>query len=181
MRRLAGAILVLGLCVGAAPPRTDVCTRVLLRALSFDRNLERRVGDEAVLLVAYNSRDEASMRALQLSQAERARLLGTRLGGADLRIHEVDLRTMEEWATVVDETRPDAVMLLPGTGAWTSAIADSAPGNYVTLGHGHDTSGVAISVSLGADDRPSITVDRSLAAQFGMDLSSQLLRLAVVR
>jgi hypothetical protein len=82
----------------------------------------------------------------------------------------------------VAEYHPDAVVLLPGTGPWIPTIADDAVrSGFFTLGHGIDFEGLAISVSLGVDGRPVVTVDRSAAKACGMDLSSQLLRLAVVR
>lgn len=182
MRRLLPLVVAVLCCLAAAPPRADVCMRVLLRAASFDRNLSDRVGTEATLLIAYNSRDTESMETLRSNQAERARLSGIRLGGADLKIVEVDLRHMTSWAEQVQTHQPDAVLLLPGTDSWIPAIAaDAARSGYFTMGHGHETSGVAISVSLGADARPVVTVDRSAAEATGMDLSSQLLRLAVLR
>ncbi len=182
MKRRFLLMVAAPLCVAAAPPRSDVCMRVLLRAASFDRNLAARVGAEATLLIAYNSRDAESMETLRSNQAERARLSGIRLGGADLEIVEVDLRTMVSWQEEIDTHHPDAVLLLPGTDSWIPAIADDAVlSGYFTLGHGHQPVGVAISVSLGADARPVVTVDRGVAEASGMDLSSQLLRLAVVR
>lgn len=169
-------------CSASTPPRADVCMRVLLRAVSFDRNLAERVGSDATLLVAYNSRDAESMTTLMSNQAERARLAGFRLAGVELRIVEVDLRSMSSWDDVVAEHRPDAVLLLPGTAEWAPAIVADAPvSGFITLGHSHDTEGVAISVSLGSDGRPNVRVDRSAAESIGMDLSSQLLALADVR
>ncbi len=182
MKRLFPLVVAVVLCLAGAPPRADVCMRVLLRAASFDRNLSDRVGAEATLLIAYNSRDAESMETLRSNQAERARLSGMRLGGADLKIVEVDLRTMVSWDEEIESHHPDAVLVLPGTDSWIPAIAeDAVRSGYFTLGHGHEPHGVAISVSLGADARPVVTVDRGVAEATGMDLSSQLLRLAVVR
>lgn len=182
MTRTIPLLLAAVLCLAAAPPNADVCMRVLLRAASFDRNLTNRVGAEATLLIAYNSRDSESMETLRSNQEERARISGIRMGGADLEIVEVDLRTMTSWEEQVDRHQPDAVLVLPGTEDWIPAIAaEAVSSGYFTLGHGHNLHGVAISVSLGADARPVVTVDRSVAEATGMDLSSQLLRLAVVR
>ena len=182
MRRI---LLLLGtalLCSAANVERTDVCLRVLLRALSFDRNLSERVGNEATLLIVYNSRDSESVSTLEMNRAERARLAGYRLGGVDLRIVDVDLRLMTAWPDVVQEHNPDAVLLLPGTDAWSESIAtDASSSGFVVLGHGYSADGMAISVSLGEDGRPVVLVDRAVAVDVGMDLSSQLLRLAVLR
>ena len=134
-------VLTALLCTAATPVNSDVCIRVLLRALSFDRNLEQRVGHEAVLMVAYNSRDAHSMEALDVSRAERARLADTRLGGAVIRIVEVDLRAMDDWSLVVIEHDPDAVILLPGTQPWTESIAWMPDARYITLGQGWDAEG----------------------------------------
>jgi hypothetical protein len=172
--------VVIGLSMGIAslaaqevPVPVRVQVPLLLRIMTFDRNLAQRRTGDLVVAVLYQSRNRTSMTIAE----EVTRLLGSTPGteavGIDLD-HVTDLRA------ALAESRGRVLYVSPLRDVEISGIVGVSREAGVTTVTGvprYVDEGIAIGLDLKAE-RPEIVVNLEGARAEGADFTAQLLKLA---
>jgi hypothetical protein len=153
---------------------------LLLKILSFDRNLESRAGGEIVIGVMHQTRFRRSLEARRAF--EQALALGGRAEVKNIPVRAVPLCADDgsDWAARARNEAVDAVYLAPMRAMDLRGILSECRAQRWITCTGvpeYVDAGCAIGVGL-QDDRAQVLVNRSSAGAEGMDLSSQLLKLA---
>lgn len=151
------------------------------KALTFDRNLETRCGEELVICILFQGRYRASHDAMkEVYKATRDAEID-RVKGLPLRLVNVDLED-KNWAQKVAEQSADVVYLMPVRSIEISDVKKYARERHL-LTLCADPSNLADGITLGLrlnDNRPKFVINLSESRSEGADFSSQLLGLAEV-
>ena len=149
--------------------------------MSFDRLFEDRAEDGIVVGVLYQSRYRPSARVREdLEQMDEDGVLN--LAGRKVRLVPIEFTTARELERRLVETEADVLYIAPLRGAAMQELtALSDEYDVCTLTGVPDYVRLGIAVGLGLrGERPEILVNLGSSRDQGMDLSSQLLRIATV-
>jgi len=180
-RRLGWRTLTLAIGLAAAvhpltaqevPVPVRVQVPLMLRIMSFDRNLAQRPGD-LVVGVLYQSRNRTSLAIAE----EITRLLGSHRSTEAVGI---DLDKVTDLPAVLGQSRARVLYVAPLRGVEISEIVRVSREAGVTTITGvprYVNEGIAIGIDLKAE-RPEIVVNLEGARAEGADFTAQLLKLA---
>lgn len=183
-RTLAIALLWVSLGAQAASAkRHEVAIALHLKVLSYDRNLKARGGDKLVVGVMYKtgvSRSEKAMRQIVASLVRTSKK--TTVQGLKVTVVRVPYDSDATLLDRIDKSGATAIILSPGLESWATAITRITNGRRVpTLSFSREFALRGASVSVVAKGRtPAIVVNLKASRTAGMQLSSQVLRLAEV-
>lgn len=154
---------------------------ILVKAISFDLDLEDRVGDALVVAVVYKPGDAASQSVAASWARAFSQLGGLRVKKAPVRAIEVpfDAAAIDE---VVQKQGVDVLLAADGLDAELEAIARIAqPRKLITVGakRAYVERGLVLGVFL-EDEKPRIVVNLTAARAGGFRFSSAMLRLATL-
>lgn len=158
------------------PP--PLALRVLLRVLTYDKNLSSHGQGDFVVLIAHERGQEA---ALAEATAAASSMKGMLLAKRPLRFAEVELRDASTLAEAAARASADALLLLPGlsrSGEDAAASVAKSTGCY-TLSL--DPRLVERSFALGVsyrDGRPQIVLNIAAAKRANADFDISILKLA---
>jgi hypothetical protein len=155
------------------PVPVRVQVPLLLRIMSFDRNLAQRRTGDLVIAVLYQSRNRTSMAIAEEVTRTLGSLAGTEAVGIDLD-NVVDLRAARA------QSRGLVLYVSPLRGVEISRIVGVSREAGVTTVTGvprYVEEGIAIGLDLKAE-RPEIVVNLAGARAEGADFTAQLLKLA---
>ncbi len=152
------------------------------RILGFDRALGERTGDGLVVGVVYQGRNRVSSTA-RGDLLDAARDGSGRILTSDrVRLVSIDLTSISELRREVSEEAVDLLYITPLRAQDASEIADMARGSGVpTLTGVREYMEEGVCLGLGVrGGRPEILVNLDVCRAVGMDLNSELLKLATV-
>lgn len=155
------------------PVPVRVQVPLLLRIMSFDRNLAQRRAGDLVVAVLYQSRNRTSMAIAE----EVTRLLGSLPGTEAVGI---DLDKVTDLRAALTDSRGRVLYVSPLRGVEISGIVGASRQAGVTTVTGvprYVDEGIAIGLDLKAE-RPEIVVNLEGARAEGADFTAQLLKLA---
>jgi hypothetical protein len=155
------------------PVPVRVQVPLLLRILSFDRNLARRRAGDLVVAVLYQSRNRSSLAIAE----EVTRLLGSLSGTEAVGI---DLDKVTDLRAALAQSGGQVLYVSPLRGVEISGIVRVSRGAGVTTVTGvprYVEEGISIGLDLKAE-RPEIVVNLEGARAEGADFTAQLLKLA---
>lgn len=180
---LLGA-LVCALTAGAdsmAVPADRQIT-LLLKVLTYDRQLEAKAGDELVIGVVSVPTDPESAKASQQVQKTLHGFLGKTVKKLGLQFFVHDYDTPEKLEDWVKRRKIDVVYLAPGNAGNVDAIVAVTRRLKVTTATGvpgYVERGVAVGIGE-RQSKPQILINLASARQEGSDFDSSLLRIATV-
>ncbi len=182
----SGAILLAAMlfswAVAADEPMVPVEHQVpiFLKILTFDRNLQARVGDEIVFLVVFQKQFRQSLLVKQAWERRTSDLPVKTVEGISFRSVYFDLTGNIDLATVIAEQKPDIIYVAPLRAYDASSIFQLSRRNKILTMSGvqeHIQGGAAVGLELRAS-APRIMINLDAARAEGADFSSQLLKLA---
>ena len=175
-------VLLAGLAAAApslaaqeVPVPVRIQAPLLLRIMSFDRNLPQRISGDLVVAVLYQGRNRTSLRIAEEISLAIGSLTGAEAVG-------IDLDTTTDLAAVLAQSKARVLYVCPLRGANIAGIVDVVRAAGVTTVTGvprYVNEGIAIGLDLRAD-RPEIVVNLESARAEGADFTAQLLKLARV-
>ena len=156
----------------------DIQVPILMKIISFDRNLSARAGDEIVVGVLYQHGLRASTLAKEQFLDEAAQL--PVIGGLRIRVVEIRIDGEQDLRSVIRGSGARVLYVTPVRSISMGVITGISRELGITTMTGVPefvNSGIAVGVGL-KGERPSIVINLSAAREEGADFSSQLLRLA---
>jgi len=182
-------VLALGLGVvgglapraAAAPPSVspDVRAKLLLKVLSYDRQLAQRSGGRLVLAVITDPAAPAAVRKDTARMADALRAAAERFKVAKMRAEVVTVELGPDLAQVLQARGATVVYAVPGTTqapvVAAAALARHAP--TLTTGREAVVAGMAVGI-FDKGGRPGILINLPVAKALGMKLDAKLLRFA---
>ncbi len=177
------AIFVLGVSLCPAqemPVSTDLQYQFLLKILTFDRNLETRIGDEIVLGVLYQSLfrlSEITKRSL-VSSIEKSPI--KTLADIPIRYVNIDLNEENNLAEVISRENVDILYITPLRAFDLKSITELSQSSKIMTFTGvpeYSEDGIGISIGVKGNN-PQIIINLNAAQLEGCDFSSKLLNLA---
>lgn len=188
-RAIISVALLCGAAVSASPASAqemvapmDLQIATMEKILEFDRKYHERVGDEIVVAILYQSRFRSSANALRDFQREIGARKLEEVRDLPLRVLPVEYSSVANLGRVIDEEEVDFLYLTPLRSVSLTSIIDiSRASDTPTLTGVPDyvEEGVAVGVTV-QGQRLRILVNLAGAREEGMDLSSELLKLATV-
>lgn len=154
---------------------------LLLKILTFDRNLKSRVGAELVLGVVYQGKYKASEQAKNLFIRQLQQSAINRVEGIPIRPTTIDLDQSDLGAFITAE-KVDLLYILPLRAYDLAQISQTSSSYKVLTLTGvpaYVEAGMAVGIGV-KGDRPQIIINLSAAKKAGADFSSQILKLAKV-
>jgi len=170
---LGAAAAVPALTAQEVPVPVRVQVPILLRIMTFDRNLPQRSSGDLVVAVLYQSRNRT---ALAIAE-EVSRAIGSVAGAEAVGI---DLDNISDLRAVLAQSRARVLYVSPLRGVDIGPIVQASRAAGITTVTGvprYVDEGVAIGLDLKAD-RPEILVNLAAARAEGADFTAQLLKLA---
>jgi hypothetical protein len=155
------------------PVPVRVQVPLLLRILSFDRNLARRRAGDLVVAVLYQSRNRSSLAIAEEVTVLLGSLSGTEAVG-------IDLDKVTDLRAALAQSGGQVLYVSPLRGVEISGIVRVSRGAGVTTVTGvprYVEEGISIGLDLKAE-RPEIVVNLEGARAEGADFTAQLLKLA---
>lgn len=188
---LAIALLLWAASVGVGPARAeeveevnpDLAAQLFLKILSYDRNLISRSGGRLVLAIVYRPDSTESERIRDAMQAAFEERIGkSTIQGRSLSVMLVpfEARTLTRRLQAVGATMLYVTPGLDDQGGAVGAAAQVLRAPTLTGRRSLLDSGLAIAVVTN-ENRPGIVINLPVAKSLGMDLDSNLLRLAEVK
>jgi hypothetical protein len=154
---------------------------LLLKVLSYDRNLKQRAGDQLIIAVCYQKKYERSVKVKE-------ELLGViesssvdRIGDIPLRFGSIDIGE-EDLAKAISRDSVDVLYIAPLRDVAIQTITAVSRARKATTLTGvpdYVESGLAVSIGI-KGEKPQIIINLPAAEAEGADFSSQLLKLAKV-
>lgn len=154
---------------------------ILLKALTYDRNLKEKAGGEILMAVCYHQEQERSVEAKdQLLEAIKASPVDS-IEDIPLRFTSVNMQK-DDLAAVITRYGVDVLYVTPlSTAAVESITTVSREKKTTTVTGVPDFVKSGVSVAIGIEgDKPQIIINLPAAKAEGADFSSQLLKLAKI-
>lgn len=177
------AIFVLGVSLCPAqemPVSTDLQYQFLLKILTFDRNLETRIGDEIVIGILYQSifrLSEITKNSLVIS-IEKSPI--KTLEDIPIRYVNIDLNEENNLAEVISRENVDILYITPLRAFNLKSITELSQSSKIMTFTGvpeYTEDGIGISIGVKGNN-PQIIINLNAAQLEGCDFSSKLLNLA---
>lgn len=183
-----GAMLVMSLLstspLGAQEMALPVETQWSLfdRILAFDRNFPERSGDALVVGILHQRRHRPSLNAMNEVLAAAENVTTRLLGAEDIRLVPMEFTTLNEMDRFLEREGIDVLYLAPLRSTDLTAISEHATqARVITLTGIREYVELGVAVGLGIrGGRPEIVINLPVCRDQGMDLSSELLKLATV-
>ena len=183
----AGLLLVVSASVVVPVPYTaaqdvpsDLEAVILLRALSYDRNLQRRSGADLTVGVVYDSEQLASRDCKARMSSAFIANASEKVQDLPVRVTEIKFQSADQLASEADSKGIDVLYICSGLVDHANEItAISRANGLVTLGGSEELvkSGLAIGVAP-KGETAKILVNVKAARAEGADLDSRLLMMA---
>jgi hypothetical protein len=167
---------------GEAPIPFDLQAKLLLKVLTFDRNLENRADSTVVVGIVYTMESEDSQRARAEFSKALEKYTGKKVKGHPL--SQVSLR-FSSWSDLAAKVKSHNVSVLyvtPGDSFYLKGVIKASRADSVLTTTGitkYVEQGISIGIGL-KENNPQIIINLSSAKAEGCDFSSQLLKLAKV-
>jgi hypothetical protein len=164
------------------PVPLDLQAKLLLKILTFDRNLEKRADSAVVVGIVYNPEDTDSKKVKSEFSKALGKYSDKKVKG--LPVSQIGLK-YSSWANLLNNIRSYNVSVLyvtSGNSDNLEEILKASRADSVLTVTGvlkYVEEGVSIGIGL-KENKPQIMVNLSSAEAEGTDFSSQLLRLAKV-
>lgn len=157
----------------------DLQFTLLVKALTFDRNLRTRVGSELVIGVVYQSGFKASRQVKdEFLAAAKASPIRT-VDGTPIGVVPLELQDRASLVAEITKRQVDILYIAPLRAVDVGQLTGSQLPLSMTGVPEYVRSGAAIGVDIKAG-KPSILVNLPASRAAGADFSSQLLKLAQV-
>jgi hypothetical protein len=172
---------------GAPPPEemetpVDIQVPLLLKILTFDRNLKERVGDEIVLGIVYQERFRKSLNIKNRIEHYLKGLSINYVAEVPFLYISIPLRSLPELKTTLEKKKVDILYITPLRAVSLESLASISRSLGLTSLTGvprYCESGISISIG-SKGGNPLIIVNLTAAQSEGADFSSRLLKLAKV-
>ncbi len=177
------AIFILGVSLCPAQEMlvpTDLQYEFLLKILTYDRNLETRIGDEIVIGILYQSKfrlSEITKNSL-VSSIKKSPI--TSLDNIPIRYVNIDLNEENDFAEVISRENVDILYIAPLRAFNLKSITELSRSNKIITFSGvpeYTEEGIGISIGT-KGDKPQIIINLDATHLEGSDFSSKLLNLA---
>jgi len=177
------AIFVFGVSLCPAqemPVSTDLQYQFLLKILTFDRNLETRIGDEIVIGILYQSKfrlSEITKNSL-VSSIEKSSI--KTLEDIPIRYVNIDLNRENNLAGVLSGENVDILYIAPLRAFNLKPIIELSQSNKILTFTGvpeYTEDGIGIGIGIKGNN-PQIIINLNSSQLEGCDFSSKLLNLA---
>ena len=178
---LISVLLVGGMAYAESLP-ADRLAKILLKSLTYDRNLKLRSEGGVRIGVVSLASDAGSAGAGAALLKEIQRFQGKKVKGLPLSVEGLEVQEASEVFRAVDEKKLNVLFLTPGCDPLLSKVVGLAKVKKVLIFSGDAKlakAGAAIGISQ-QDGKPKITVNLSAAKEQGADLDDKLLKLAEV-
>ena len=181
-------VIILTILYTAVPWAQDMPVPVklqfslLLKILTFDRNLKERVGDEITIGIIYQKRFRRSLKVKEELVTVMNESSIKKIEGIPFRCVSIDISRETDLAKAVSKNEIDILYITPLRALGIEAITSiSRVEKIVTLTGvpGYVTSGLAVGIGI-KSEKPLIIINLTAAKAEGADFSSQLLKLARV-
>lgn len=153
---------------------------ILLKTLTFDRNLNARSGENLVLGVLYQSTFRQSLDVKDELLAAAKELPTRSVAGLSIRLVEIDLAKTDDLEREISETGVNTMYVTPLRSVAMKTITAATRNKKVLTLTGvpqYVEAGLSIGVGI-RGDRPSLIINLKASRAEGADLDSQLLELA---
>jgi hypothetical protein len=160
----------------------DVHIPIFLKALSFDRNLNKRVGDEIVMGIVFQAKFRKSLNAKNQVEKFLGQLKGNKIGDIPFRFIPVSLDDFESLKTILLKEKVTVLYITPLRAVNIQELVSICRSLHITSLTGvpeYCKEGVAVSVG-SRGGSPVIIINKDAAEIEGADFSSQLLKLATI-
>jgi hypothetical protein len=155
---------------------------LFLRILTFDRNLEARVGDEIVIAIVYQEKFKRSLNV----KDELVRVMDEspikKIEDIPIRYVPIDIRDKTDLAKVVSKNKADILYITPLRTIQTETITAVSRDKKITTLTGvpdYVESGLAVGIGI-KGEKPLIIVNLKGAKAEGVNFDSELLKLAKI-
>ncbi|MCK4384798.1 MAG: YfiR family protein [candidate division Zixibacteria bacterium] len=162
------------------PPRVQI--PILLKVLTYNRNFEKKVGDELVIGILYDSKDDDSKKVKQEVSEILDSLSAMTVKGVPFFYVEVEYNSEDSLRNLVKSNKIDVLYIAPG-GIWSlkSIVQISQKYEIPTMTGITDYVKKGISVGIGLkENKPEIWVNLDSAKAEGSNFSANLLKLCKV-
>lgn len=160
---------------------TEIQFPLLLKTLTFDRNLKSRVGDEIVIGLVYQSKFKASLNAKeQLTKVAKESSISS-IEGIPIRLVAIDLEEAGLESSL-SKKEVDILYVAPLRALEIKAITEVSRAKQITTLTGvprYVEKGLAVGIGT-KEEKPEIIINLPAAKAEGADFSSQLLKLAKI-
>jgi hypothetical protein len=155
---------------------------LLLKILSYDRNLSERAGTDLVIGVVYQSRYRPSQAVQeQLHAAENTSSI-RQIQGHTVRLIPIDLTNLDQLEQTIRQKQVNVLYVTPLRSVDIRQLAALCQRNHIgSLTGMPEYLGQGLAVGIGIkENRPDILINLEAARSMGLDLSAQLLRLVTI-
>jgi hypothetical protein len=164
------------------PVPLDIQIPLLMRVLSADRRLRERIGTELILAVVYQRTYRESRQAMVELVEVIQRMALTPVPGLPVSIVEIPLEDVDDIRAELSRQKADLCYLAPLRAVDLDGLISAANDSRAVTCTGvpaYVERGVTVGIST-KGDHPQILVNLSAAKAGGVDLPSQVLKLAQV-
>ena len=162
----------------------EIQVPLFMKVLTFDRNLEERVGDEIVIAIVYQEKFRKSLNIMLQLENYLNNWEIKRVAGIPFRYISIvlDSYSLPEFKAALEKEHVDVIYITPLRAVTVeSLVAVSRPLGITSLSgvSAYCREGIAVSISTKGGS-PVIVINRSVAISEGADFSSRLLKLAEI-
>jgi hypothetical protein len=164
------------------PVPVKIQVPILVKILSFDRNLKTRVGNEIVIGVLFQNKFRTSVNIKDQVLSEFKNQLYDEIEGVALRLVSVNIEDQSDLQKNLSENKVDIIYLTPLRNFDIHIITSIAQNMQILTVTGvpdYNESGISVGFGTKAE-KPLILVNLKSAKAEGVDFDSQLLKLAKV-
>lgn len=155
---------------------------LLLKVLTYDRNLEAKSGKELALGIIYDPADRDSARATEEIGSTLFKFAGKTVKGLPLKYYTIEYTSPAEMERFIRQKRISVLYVAPGNSRNIAELVKVSQGLSLTTTTGvpdYVRKGIAVGIGL-VQDRPQILINLSSAKAEGSDFDASLLRLATI-
>ncbi len=176
-------IATIGVCAAqdVAIP-VDVHLPILIKILTFDRNLAPKVHGDFIIGIVFQERFRTSANVASDVRAAVAHLPANILGGFPIQAVPIDLDSTPDLTAVVTQQHVNALYVAPLRGASLGSIIHAGEAAQISTLTGvprYVEEGLAVGID-SKGDRPQIVVNVAASRSEGADFTAQMLKLARV-
>lgn len=155
---------------------------LLLKVLTYDRNLEAKSGRELALGIVYDPADRDSARATDEIGSTLFKFAGKTVRGLPIKYYTIEYTSPTELERFIKQKRISVLYVAPGNSRNIAELVKVSQGLNLTSTTGvpdYVRKGIAVGIGL-VQDKPQILINLSSAKAEGSDFDASLLRLATI-
>lgn len=180
------------LVLAALPPRSapgeemalaaELQVPLLLKILTYDRNLETKAGKELAIGIVYDPADRDSAAATDQIGSTLFKFASKTVKALPIKYYTIEYSTPADLERFVKERRVSVLYVAPGNSKNLASLLKIAQDLHLTSATGvpdYVRKGVAVGIGV-VQDRPQILINLASSKAEGSDFDASLLRIATI-